>query len=104
MALVHDIARPLSDIYHGEVIAEVVRDMVDEDIYNVLRTHGEYQSRLIHGFKGIPTFKDDPWNYLAEKLCAWEAFSFTKTWPTNIPMMTLDEAVEVIKDVCGDRY
>lgn len=46
--LVHDLARPLNDVYHGEIIAEIVRDRVPGYIYHLLRTHGEYQEAIMH--------------------------------------------------------
>lgn len=98
MALVHDLARPLSDPYHGEVIAEVVRDIVSEINYNVLRTHGEYQSAYIHGHE---VDESVPWHNMAKSLCAWEVGSFAQDW--SIPTMTIEEAIKLIEDMVGDR-
>jgi hypothetical protein len=46
--LVHDLARPLNDVFHGEIVAEIVRDRVPSYIYHVLRTHGQYQEAIMH--------------------------------------------------------
>jgi predicted HD phosphohydrolase len=101
MALVHDLARPLSDPYHGEVIAEIVRDMVGYENYHVLRTHGQYQAELIHGSEVSPTLSGVSWHRAAQRLCAWEVASFDKNW--SLPTMTLDEAEEIIQAICKGR-
>lgn len=72
-ALIHDLARPLNDVHHGEVIAEIVRDRVDPAIYEVLRTHGEYQDALMHG---RPWPEHPEIQKLAIMFAACEAMSF----------------------------
>lgn len=96
--LVHDLARPLSDPFHGEVIAEMVRDLVNHNVYKLLQTHGDYQSNYIHG-----TFVDEstPWHEMSKAFCAWEIGSFTKNWLG--PEMSIDFGVSLINQVCGDR-
>lgn len=98
VGLVHDLARPLSDIYHGEVIAEIVRDLVSRKSYDVLRTHGQYQEWHIHGAKLDSSV---PWHREGKALCAWEVASFAKDWAYQT--MDLGEALFVINLVCGDR-
>jgi hypothetical protein len=102
MALVHDLARPLTDAFHGEAIAEIVRDMVSDETYHVLRTHGEYQAEVVHGSEVSPTLSGVPWHRAAQRLCAWEVGSFNKDW--DIATMTIDEAIEVIEKICQGRY
>lgn len=48
IGLVHDLARPLNDVFHGEVIAEMVRDRVSAVNYLVLREHGKFQDAIVH--------------------------------------------------------
>lgn len=98
MALIHDLARPLSDPYHGEVIAEIVRDMVSDITYNILRTHGQYQASVIHG---TPVDETTTWHKYAMWLCGWEITSFKHSW--DIPTMTIDEAYDVIDAICQGR-
>ena len=100
MALVHDFARPLNDVFHGEVIAEMVRDMVSPRVYHVLRTHGAYQSWKIHG-EPVDIDFAAPHHALAMKLCGWEFGSFSKDW--NLTTMSIDEAEEVIHKICKGR-
>jgi predicted HD phosphohydrolase len=44
MTLVHDAARPLSDVYHGAVIAEIMREHLRADCYHALVHHGTFQA------------------------------------------------------------
>lgn len=96
MALVHDLAKPLSEEYHGEVIAEIVRHRVCRICYNVLRTHGQYQDAY---FKKSIADKSVSWALEAYDLQAWEIESFSPTW--NIQTMTLDEALNLIENYFG---
>lgn len=70
VGLVHDLGRPLNDVHHGEVIAEIVRDRVSETAYAVLRDHGAMQAAVVHG-RDLP-----PHGWLDEALCAAELRSF----------------------------
>jgi hypothetical protein len=71
--LIHDLARPLNDVHHREMVAEMVKDRVDPTIYWILRTHGEYQDALIHGHPWPHTEADTK---LALLFAACEAMSF----------------------------
>jgi hypothetical protein len=61
-AIVHDLARPLNDVHHGEVMAEIIRDRVHPAVYYLLRTHGDYQHAVVHG---LP-YPKQPANVLQE--------------------------------------
>jgi hypothetical protein len=101
-ALVHDLARPLSDPFHGEVIAEICRDLVREELYWVLRTHGEYQADYIHETDFVD--ETTPWHRTAVALCAWEIASFERNWDDRFPrLMEPFEAYVLINRVCGNR-
>lgn len=98
-ALVHDLARPLNDVFHGEVIAEMVRDLISEDRYQVLRTHGLYQAAYAFEMD----FELDttaPYHKDAMHLYGWELASFAE-W--NRSAMDLSEAIWYIEKFCGDR-
>ncbi len=95
VGLVHDLARPLSDVHHGEVIAEVVRDRVSEAAYQVLRTHGHYQAALLHDTP-IP---DEPWTHSAVQLAAFEAASFAAGYAR--PELDVDQAHELLERWLG---
>lgn len=100
-ALVHDLARPLSDPYHGEVIAEIVRDMVDEDMYFVLKSHGQFQAAHIHETELSPLILNAEWYDDAMALCAWEIASFAKDW--KHATMDIETAKTLIETVCDGR-
>jgi predicted HD phosphohydrolase len=75
--LVHDAARPLSDVHHGEVIAEIMRSKVDRKIYWALRAHGMFQADLIHGQKQAwMLYGDMDWYQTAYGLAGIDAVSF----------------------------
>jgi hypothetical protein len=98
-ALVHDLGKPLSEPHHGEVIAEIVRDLVSEKRYQVLRTHAHYQA--VHAFDvDYDLDLNAPWHEDAMKMCAWEIASFEKR---NLRLMEFSEAIWYINMFCGDR-
>lgn len=101
MGLVHDLARPLSDPFHGEVIAEIVRDMVPEAHYHVLRTHGLYQAWIMHG-EPVGIDFSVSWHRLAQALSAWEVASFATDFQPR-PIMRKTEAVTLIYKICDGR-
>lgn len=74
IGLVHDLGRPLSEEWHGEVMAEIVRDRVSADAYHVLRTHGEFQTALNHGLPW--PYEDAPWYRTARRFVGIEVRSF----------------------------
>lgn len=47
--LVHDLARPLSEEWHGETMAEIIRERVTPETYIAVAQHGAYQTSAIHG-------------------------------------------------------
>jgi len=95
VGLVHDLARPLSDTHHGPVIAEVVRDRVRGHAYNLLRTHGEYQSALLHDTP-VPY---EPWTRGAVQLAAFEAASFAPGYAR--PELDVDQAHALLERWLG---
>lgn len=49
-ALVHDLAKPLSVVRHGEVMAEAMTGVLPLLYVDVLRVHGAYVADLNHGW------------------------------------------------------
>lgn len=95
LGLVHDLARPLNDVHHGEIIAEIVRDRVSAEAYQVLRTHGSYQTAIVHG-TGFPI---QPWSARARTLAAQELASFSTNY--SGPEMSLQDAETLIRTWLG---
>jgi hypothetical protein len=91
--LVHDLARPLNDVYHGEIIAEVVRDRVDDLTYSVLKTHGQYQEAIMHGRDPVMIYSPK-FHKFAMIFARCEEASFT-TDP-YCPAITYDHALTMI--------
>jgi len=74
-ALLHDVARPMSDIFHGEVIAYILKDRVRPAIFEALMIHGELQDQMLkNGGKLGPGYH----RLTAEATClaAWDYTSF----------------------------
>ncbi len=98
VGLVHDLARPLSEVGHGEVVAEIVRDRVSEHAYQLLRTHGAYQAALIHDTP-VP---DEPWTSkfrAAVQLAAFETASFAVGYAR--PELDVDQAHALLERWLG---
>jgi predicted HD phosphohydrolase len=73
VAFAHDLAKPLSEIRHGEIIAEILREYVSDERYQVLRTHGEFQADRVGA---AARYLDEPWCTDAMRLHAWDSASF----------------------------
>lgn len=97
IGLIHDLARPLNDVHHGEVMAEMVRDRASDDAYHILRTHGEFQSAVVH--KTPWPHQDAPWFKIAKQLAAFELRSFDTDY--DGPVMAITEALELLEEYLG---
>lgn len=105
--LIHDLGRPLNDVHHGEVIAEIVRDRVPEYIYYILYTHGQYQDAIMHNNETpnqpshILASRGDKNDFqkLAVMFAACEDLSFTPTievdslWSYNVAKSLIVEVL-----------
>lgn len=98
IALIHDLGRPLNDVHHGEVIAEIVRDRVTPLAYTVLRTHGAYQAAVVHG-TAPPQLRFDI-HRVALQLSGYEVRSFAAHY--DGPEMSLADADALIEGYLGD--
>lgn len=80
-ALLHDAARPLSDVRHGQVIAEALRDRVRRPVYEALYDHGVYQEALLHEDRRLnPAIEGHRESLL---LASWDAASFDPDYVTD---------------------
>lgn len=93
VGLVHDLARPLNEFYHGEIIAEIVRDAVCEDAYHVLRTHGAYQEMLMRNAE-LPR-GDEAWRPLAKMFAELEESSFSRIY--HGPQLTPEQGTSMLR-------
>lgn len=97
IGLVHDLGRPLNDVHHGEIMAEMVRDRVSEEAYHILRTHGQFQSAIVHSSGEFTSpYLQETWYHAAVQLSAFEVYSFKNTY--DGPIMTKPEAIELMRE------
>ncbi len=95
-ALLHDAARPLNDIYHGEVIAEMLRGRVRDEVYRALYHHGLFQSDLIHGTRQARLlYGRHGWFETAQRLAGWDAASFDPNYE-SFPLDHFHERLRAI--------
>jgi hypothetical protein len=98
IGLVHDLARPLNDVHHGELMAEMVRDRVSREAYMVIKTHGKFQSAIVHDTK--TPYQEADWFKIAAQLAGFELRSFSADY--DGPDMTVEEADELLVKYLGD--
>jgi len=97
VGLVHDLARPLNDVHHGEIMAEIVNDRVSDEAYWVLRTHGEFQSAIVHDDPSYTVkYEHEPWYHWAKQLAAFEVRSFQNDY--DGPTMSYSDAHVLLAD------
>lgn len=99
IGLVHDLARPLNDVHHGEIIAEIMRDRVSEEAYQVLRTHGMFQASIVHKDKSLqPNLPEHAFS-VAGQLAGFELRSFRENY--DGPVLTITEARGLLRKYLG---
>lgn len=77
VALLHDVGKPLSEISHPAVAAELLKGRVSEGLFWVLKTHGEFQRALNHGLgTTLMRYGRMDWYDDAEALSRWDHASF----------------------------
>lgn len=89
-ALLHDAARPLCDVFHGQVIAEVLRDRVRPGVYVALRDHGAWQAAYLAGAP-CPAGPVE-----GEHLAGWDAASFDPAYHPDLFASFLPELRRVL--------
>jgi predicted HD phosphohydrolase len=71
-SLCHDIGKAVSVANHPAIAAEILKPYVRDEVYEVIRTHQDFQGRHYYGFMGKdPNARDQyraqPWYDLAER-------------------------------------
>ena len=88
-ALCHDIGKFVSVPNHPRIAAEILRPYVRSEVFNVIRTHQDFQGRhYYHHFGGDPEaraqYRDEPWFALGERFAdEWDQASFDPDYPTK---------------------
>jgi len=87
-ALCHDIGKAVSIPNHPRISAEVLRPYVRDEVYDVIRTHQDFQGRhYYHHFGGDPDarerYRGEPWFALGERFAdEWDQLSFDDAYDT----------------------
>ncbi len=88
-ALCHDIGKFVSVPNHPRIAAEILRPYVRDEIFDVIRTHQDFQGRhYYHHFGGDPDareqYRGEPWFALGERFAdEWDQTSFDPDYPTK---------------------
>ena len=87
-ALCHDVGKAISVPNHPGIAAEILRPYVPDDVYDVIRTHQDFQGRhYYHHFGGDPNARDAyegaPWFALAAQFAdEWDQIAFDPGYDT----------------------
>ena len=95
IALLHDVARPLSDVNHGEVIAYLLAPRLSSDAFEALFRHGTFQTDIIHGGRSTDQWRSRTWYPMARRLASWDAASFDPDYPT-LPLAVFLPALDAV--------
>jgi predicted HD phosphohydrolase len=88
-ALFHDVAEVVAGAGHGAVAAGLLRPYVRNDVYQVLRTHSDFQGRYYNEYFGLAAdayraHADESWFALAVTFSDdWDQASFDPSYKTE---------------------
>jgi predicted HD phosphohydrolase len=97
-ALFHDVGEALGPMNHGEVAAAILHPFVSDDIYNLLKYHGLFQTYFFGAHLGLDPnardkFKNESWYQKTVDFCAkYDEVSFDPAY-RNEPMSTFEPMV-----------
>jgi predicted HD phosphohydrolase len=81
-SLCHDLGKAISIPNHAEISASILRKYVSDDVFQVVRTHQDFQGRHYYEYFGQPSnlrerYKHEPWFALAEQFTdEWDQAAF----------------------------
>jgi predicted HD phosphohydrolase len=87
-SLCHDIGKAISVPNHPAIAAEILKPYVRDDVYDVIRTHQDFQGRhYYHHFGGDPNARDQyagaPWFDLGARFADdWDQKAFDPEYDT----------------------
>jgi predicted HD phosphohydrolase len=105
-ALCHDIGKYVSVPNHPRIAAEILKPYVRDEVFNVIRTHQDFQGRhYYHHFGGDPDareqYRDEPWFALGERFAdEWDQTSFDPDYPTK----PLSHFEPIVREVFGHPH
>ncbi len=97
-SLCHDIGKAVTVANHGAIAAEIIKSYVRPDVYNVIRTHQDFQGRHYYDYLGMDPdarekYRGESWFALGEQFAdEWDQVAFDpdgETYPLEhfIPMV-----------------
>jgi predicted HD phosphohydrolase len=87
-ALCHDIGKTISVVNHPAIAAEILKPYVSREVYQIIRTHQDFQGRHYYALMGMNPdarrqYEPEPWFALAEKFTdEWDQTSFDPNYDT----------------------
>ena len=87
-SLCHDIGKYVSVANHPKIAAEILRPYVNDETYQMIRAHQDFQGKHYYEYLGQdPNARDkyvgEPWYALAERFAdEWDQTSFDPDYPT----------------------
>jgi len=81
-SLCHDIGKAVSVPNHGAIAAEILKAYVRPDVYNVIRTHQDFQGKHYYEHLGLDPnareqYRDEPWFSMGEQFAdEWDQIAF----------------------------
>jgi predicted HD phosphohydrolase len=98
-ALCHDVGKVISIPNHAAIAAEMLKPYVSPEVYQVLRTHQEFQGRHYFAHFGASTtlrdkYRQEPWFALAEQFTdEWDQAAFDPAYPV-LPLAEFEPLVQ----------
>ena len=81
-SLCHDIGKAISVANHGSIAAEMLKPYVRPDVYNVIRTHQDFQGKHYYEYLGLDPnareqYRGEEWFSLGEQFAdEWDQVAF----------------------------
>ena len=100
-ALCHDIGKIISVFNHPEIAAAMLKPYVRPEIYDIVRTHQDFQGRhYFHHFGGDQNLRDsyatEPWYSSAEQFTdEWDQAAFDPAYDT-LPLEHFESRVREV--------
>ena len=100
-SLCHDIGKAVSVPNHPAIAAEILRPYVSDDVYDMVRTHQDFQGRHYYGHLGGDAdareqYRDEPWFDLTAQFAdEWDQIAFDPAYDT-LPLEHFEAKVRAI--------
>ncbi|MDX2040658.1 MAG: HD domain-containing protein [Acidobacteriota bacterium] len=98
-ALCHDIGKVISVINHPAIAAEILKPYVSSEVYDVIRTHQDFQGKHYYAHFGMETnlrqqHEQQPWYPLAKQFTdEWDQAAFDPNYET-LPLEHFEPMIE----------